>query len=1027
MVFSQNNSNFYNIDTGPRKTQISTPTFLAPSPVYAEDKYYVPPNYQSYGKNPDWTSPTSFKYPHSHSKKYSSAKLLDDEKEQFVDNRGTPIRKFPKNSSKKSSHRKDKGSKTKRRYYDNLDGDADIPKFDRKKMKKRRGAGVEFEGDRNRSGHHVHVYSSSDDDCIETTTREELRAALNIKLDRSDGLGSTTLEHKLKTELGLGKQAGIRKTRSKSNDQCDHDRGKRRLKIDKKATVETVDIDSDSSVYVASKEISDLFETLTQEKLIDSDRMKMTVVERRQFPHDIWKSRSYDSNQVLLTRNGRINVNPRAYHDDLDDDDDETVSLEEQELRLIALKSAVLKKHEARKKRRIAQDDRPYSPTDNLLTPDRVSDIEDNSNVDVIDSDNNNMEISPAMSPNSTMVHKVESECQPMDMELALSDESRSPIFFNEMPLHIENARSGCDTSIDASQSHVPNRTVAIDVASAEVSEAPSAADDDETALRAILIANMKTTKKGSNTTKSNRNPVSKLVITANDQLEKVAADVSIDESSEADYLRSLLLSSIKNKKEKLQKRKLSESSKCPSESTTADKLGANNQTIEPPSKKANSIPLPQLACHLKQALKRIQYRNHNELDADDIACDETSEQDSARIPEKADLSLTQQTVAKEEQIAPVETQTTAVGSNILTPTNKLTPKSQQPFKNDSKILLEKAGTTTKAKTAIKPAIQPPQKPASSKLTANTPAIASKPANTAKVTNTMSIKPNAAGSPTVKTKAILTTATTKNTPSQKINTVILKKIATSDLVSPILVARTSTPIVKTAAALAAKQRNIASPTVAKLPTSKLILVAEPKPVSKMIISINQSSSSSEWSYDSGSSDDDDNEVAQLNRSTAAFHNFDNTSPGCFAMDGPSSASNSPAVDFRPIEANKIAKDNNNDANVVDKAINGVVDENNDTFQLKLNEYLRKLRTTVSKNEKAAVPSNGTKTQTQIDEKAVGASLVKEKVRVSSVKSVLKKVSNESVPPSKQNTPLVSKYFLISTIFIQYSTPILTIS
>lgn len=104
------------------------------------------------------------------------------------------------------------------------------------------------------------------------------------------------------------------------------------------------------------------------------------------------------------------------------DDEDELHSLEEQELRLMALKSAVLKKHEARKKRQAATQQptaRPYSPTDSV-----IADESGERSIDCIDSDNNNMDISPISSPGGS------NQCQPMDMELASSNESsKSPVF----------------------------------------------------------------------------------------------------------------------------------------------------------------------------------------------------------------------------------------------------------------------------------------------------------------------------------------------------------------------------------------------------------------------------------------------------------------------------------------------------------------------------------------------------------------------------------------------------------------------
>ncbi|XP_059608498.1 uncharacterized protein LOC132256228 [Phlebotomus argentipes] len=79
---------------------------------------------------------------------------------------------------------------------------------------------------------------------------------------------------------------------------------------------------------------------------------------------------------------------------------------EEQELRLIALKSAVVNKHEARKRRKIQQDC-PYSPTDDLDTVEIASPAE-------AKADESNMDISPLDSPGV-----LAEECVAVDMEIS--------------------------------------------------------------------------------------------------------------------------------------------------------------------------------------------------------------------------------------------------------------------------------------------------------------------------------------------------------------------------------------------------------------------------------------------------------------------------------------------------------------------------------------------------------------------------------------------------------------------------------
>lgn len=119
-------------------------------------------------------------------------------------------------------------------------------------------------------------------------------------------------------------------------------------------------------------------------------------------------------------KKAKIRIDKSRENDDANDIDiyDDTMSLEEQELRLIALKSAVLKKHEQRKKKQQADNVpivRPYSPTDSVIMAEEMEQTNE-----CIDSDNNNMDISPITSP----------EWQNDDMELVTSnDDSKSPIF----------------------------------------------------------------------------------------------------------------------------------------------------------------------------------------------------------------------------------------------------------------------------------------------------------------------------------------------------------------------------------------------------------------------------------------------------------------------------------------------------------------------------------------------------------------------------------------------------------------------
>lgn len=128
------------------------------------------------------------------------------------------------------------------------------------------------------------------------------------------------------------------------------------------------------------------------------------------------------------------NSEPQGGTDKETDIEDETISLEEQELRLIALKSAIVKKHEARKKRKVIEA-RPYSPTDTDITMEEFNSklsnasyyVQDEPDVCVISP----IPSSPPLSFDKSLL--------PVDMDIVCSEASQSPIFFNEMPSQIMN------------------------------------------------------------------------------------------------------------------------------------------------------------------------------------------------------------------------------------------------------------------------------------------------------------------------------------------------------------------------------------------------------------------------------------------------------------------------------------------------------------------------------------------------------------------------------------------------------------
>lgn len=158
---------------------------------------------------------------------------------------------------------------------------------------------------------------------------------------------------------------------------------------------------------------------------------------------------------------------------------------EEQQLRLIALRSAFTKKHEIRQKKK--QGERPYSPSDELFLftspieeeDDEVQIIEDHpETVEIADSssdEENRMEISPephfSEPPETT---------QAVDMELATSGESRSPL-----PLAASHEQL-IEAKDDSPEIEPPPPSI---ISRDSQSKHPD--EDDEESLRNHLLSNL--------------------------------------------------------------------------------------------------------------------------------------------------------------------------------------------------------------------------------------------------------------------------------------------------------------------------------------------------------------------------------------------------------------------------------------------------------------------------------------------------------------------------------------------------------
>lgn len=229
---------------------------------------------------------------------------------------------------------------------------------------------------------------------------------------------------------------------------------------------------------------------------------------------------------------------------------------EEQELRMIALQSAFTKKHQIRLKKR--QEERPYSPSDEirLLSPvtdlPEVVDVDDEvmiietkpETVEIADSsdEENRMEISPTESPNAEEAPNV----QPVDMELATSGESQSPA-----PVEVISKEPEVVLQLDSPVSPVNEETGDLQ------SKFPE--EDDEETLRNQLLSNL-----------SGSMPVAR----------PLTPDSMGEE--EVDALRELILSRMNNKKVSKQKEQVQTP---PQASEISNELDSQNiPPDEPPS-----------------------------------------------------------------------------------------------------------------------------------------------------------------------------------------------------------------------------------------------------------------------------------------------------------------------------------------------------------------------------------------------------------------------------------------------------------
>lgn len=665
----------------------------------------------------------------------------------------------------------------------------------RRKEKKIRGKYDERKATRTRVK--LHYSSDSEDEESLMLAREELKVALNIK-QPSNKTAKSTLSHKL---------SAIQKEAVKKDEK--HSAKRKRSK--------------------------------SSETKRDTSSSR-----KRKRSHERADARQKTDDFTKTTEDSKPSSTTNAEADDIYDD--EAISLEEQELRLIALKSAVLKKHEARKKAKMAnqnqQSVRPYSPTDSVL----VDDVGDRSN-DCIDSDNNNMDISPISSPNGN-------QCQPMDMELASSNESsKSPVFCYEkpafptyspfldwrtvaVPIPISTAFVDIDQVNGLGQpfqiahpfpiyepaTHEMKDSISIDenpidsLPCSETSNTGSASVDNEDDLREQLIRQMRnqissTANAATSTESANQNDTPTTVQGKDILKDNKLDDTNQDDSLEEDCLRSLLLSS-KGKK-----------TYQPKESTAKPSTTASSKSVT----KTENNDMPNITSNLKEALKRLK----NNQQANKLLKREENESNKA-----AD-----QIVSKSNDIPKTGTNNRLdKNKNELLVEESKPQAPKVPLKTDvdkenaDEVELKKPVAPAVATATKSPAVAKIQKPeASVSIKKENPVLAVKATAATKTVTELkaskTVSTQSSSTETTSPKIIKTDAI----PKQAVRTTV----ATAKKTTPI------TPSVSpTLTKIEALRKSTLSPTVSQTWT--------PKPVKKLIITLNANSSSdsdSEYSSD----------------------------------------------------------------------------------------------------------------------------------------------------------------------------------
>lgn len=567
----------------------------------------------------------------------------------------------------------------------------------------------------------------------------------------------------------------------------------------------------------------------------------------------------------------------------------ETISLEEQELRLIALKSAIVKKHEARKKRKIIES-RPYSPTDIDITMEQFESKLFKRKLSASEPVSEMCAISPpADSPVS-----LDRSLLPVDMDIVCSETSQSPIFFSEMsqphltaierwipitdiPLPIDHLHNGDGSAVLFEPPETLESNMIMISHAADI-EPPKSPEDVEMTDTNYLPDNIVPTISLSNETHP---PVV-------DNANVDENDRHIDDEEEI-ALRALLIANLgspKNAKRLKQRQTESllvpKTEMQPTRLLTAQTNVCAPATLSPiapgscmPStvalqKENREINIPNITVNLKEAVKRIKTKYNSQAKT------------ANNINHHKAVAHRNRTESKNSNLIVID----------LMKAESLTNRTV-----DNALLVSKPNTTHNEVECSETAITVPQ--------------------TAAIRNT--------ATPIDRTNVVKCTTLTKLSEPKipivaKENSIVIPKTVTVAMKKPIIATAISRTVAATTKRLATTAKPAITAKKAKL-QSRMITTTQAKPVNKLVIQLQNSDTESD--LEETLNDDISGTAPTI---TEADRLFDNASPSSIAMDSPSCGPCS------PVAPNTMANEEAADAIA------------NPVFEQKLDEFLKKVRT-----------------------------------------------------------------------------------